>query len=238
MADGGIDFDFGDTRLIALSRQVHFPWVLSNAWHLPLDDNEDPNGRLLGCAGPYLIRTVNGCRVGFFGLAGTYVHKEYCRILHPQLTAHRDWPSNCEKLPPCYIESPAKTAQRVAYHLRVRESCDVVIALTHMRLAEDMEVAEATRTGPSRVDLLLGGHDHEVVRRFGGDTDTDPATIEQGCNNEDVTADGLIRDTQGDIRIVKSGTDWRGLSLVRMMIQKDEKGRVSVSAVGGEWTNL
>lgn len=111
----------------------------------------------------------------------------------------------------------------------------MVIALTHMRLAEDMKVAGATRTGQSRVDLLLGGHDHEVVRRFGGDTNTDPATIEQGHNNEDIMTDGFIRDAQGDIRIIKSGTDWRGLSLVRMMVEKDEKGSMNVSSVEGEY---
>ncbi|EAU35916.1 predicted protein [Aspergillus terreus NIH2624] len=108
-----------------------------------------------------------------------------------------------------------------------------------MRLAEDMEVAEATRTGQSRVDLLLGGHDHEVVRRFGGDTNTDPATIEQSHNNEDIRTDGFIRDAQGDIRIIKSGTDWRGLSLVRMMVEKDEKGSMNVSSVEvRQWSNI
>jgi hypothetical protein len=101
-----------------------------------------------------------------------------------------------------------------------------------MRLAEDMEVAEATKTGKSRVDLLLGGHDHEVVRRFNGDTDTDPANVEQGHDNIDITVEGLIRDAQGDIRIIKSGTDWTGLSLVRMIIGKDEKGSTNISTVG------
>jgi hypothetical protein len=101
-----------------------------------------------------------------------------------------------------------------------------------MRLAEDMEVAEATKTGLSRVDLLLGGHDHEVVRRFNGDTDTDSANVEQGHDNAEITAEGLIRDAQGDIRIIKSGTDWTGLSLVRMIIEKDSNGSVDVSTVG------
>lgn len=146
----------------------------------------------------------------------------------------RDWPSNCEKLPPSHIESPVKTAQRVAYHLRVQESCDLVIALTHMRLAEDIEVAEATKTGKSRVDLLLGGHDHEVIRRFSGDTDRDPSIIEQGHDNADITAEGLICDTQGDIRIIKSGTDWTGLSLVRVVIEKDDNGSIDSISTTGE----
>ncbi|RJE20033.1 2,3-cyclic-nucleotide 2-phosphodiesterase [Aspergillus sclerotialis] len=127
----------------------------------------------------------------------------------------------------------------MASHLRIQEKCDLVIALTHMRLAEDMQVADATTTGNSRVDLLLGGHDHEVVRRLNGDTNTNSATIEQGCNNADITVDGLIRDTEGDIRIIKSGTDWRGLSLVRMMVQRDEDGTANISTVYlRQWSNI
>lgn len=67
------DFDFGDQRLIELSSQVRFPWVLSNAWHLPLKGNEHPDTRLLASAKSYIVRIVNGCRIGLFGLAGTYV---------------------------------------------------------------------------------------------------------------------------------------------------------------------
>ncbi|KAJ5278730.1 5'-nucleotidase [Penicillium angulare] len=167
-----IDFDFGDEQLIELSNQVRFIWVLSNAWHLPLKEQENPNERLLGCAKSYTIKNVNGRQVGFFGLAGT-------------------------------------TARRVAYHLRAQESCDLVIALTHMRLAEDIEVAKATKSGKSR------GHD-----------------------NADITAEGLIRDAQGDIRIIKSGADWTGLLLVRMVVEKDNKGSVDISTIVRQWSNI
>lgn len=38
------------------------------------------------------------------------------------------------------------------------QKCDYVIALTHMRLPNDMILAEES----SQVDLILGGHDHDV----------------------------------------------------------------------------
>ncbi|RJE20034.1 2,3-cyclic-nucleotide 2-phosphodiesterase [Aspergillus sclerotialis] len=65
------DFDFGDARLIELSNQVDFPWVLSNAWHVPQNGQWLEEGELLGRAKSYVVRELHGFRIGFFGLAGT-----------------------------------------------------------------------------------------------------------------------------------------------------------------------
>jgi hypothetical protein len=94
-----------------------------------------------------------------------------------------------------------------------------------------MAVANATATGDSRVDLLLGGHDHDVLRRFAGDADTVAENVEQGRSITEVEADGMVPDAEGNIRLVKSGTDWRGLSLIRLFVQRDEKGAVVGSTV-------
>ncbi|KAH3430123.1 hypothetical protein KXV60_003603 [Aspergillus fumigatus] len=203
-------FDFGDARLIDLSSRLKFPWLLSNAFHRPLG----PTKRFLGSAQEYIVRQLdNGLRVGFIGLAGT------------------DWPSNCEDLPPCEIESPVEVARRLARYLRFSEKCDLVIALTHMRVPEDMLVANATARGDSRVDLLLGGHDHDVIRRFAGDTDFKAENVEQGRKVSDIEVNGLVPDAEGDVRLVKSGTDWRGLSLIRLIVQRDDNGAVTGSTV-------
>lgn len=207
---GNHDFDFGDARLIDLSSRLKFPWLLSNAFHRPLG----PTKRFLGSAQEYIVRQLdNGLRVGFIGLAGT------------------DWPSNCEDLPPCEIESPVEVARRLARYLRFSEKCDLVIALTHMRVPEDMLVANATARGDSRVDLLLGGHDHDVIRRFAGDTDFKAENVEQGRKVSDIEVNGLVPDAEGDVRLVKSGTDWRGLSLIRLIVQRDDNGAVTGSTV-------
>ncbi|KAL4821736.1 Metallo-dependent phosphatase-like protein [Aspergillus spinulosporus] len=206
---GNHDFDFGDVRLTELSSQLKFPWLLSNVFHLPRDQ-----GRTLGSAQEYIVRNLdNGLKVGFIGLAGT------------------DWPSNCELLPPCEFEPPVQAARRLARHLRVQERCDLVVALTHMRVPEDMAVANATVSGDSRIDLLLGGHDHDVLRRFAGDTDFTAGNVEQGRKVTEVEVDGRVPDAEGNIRLVKSGTDWRGLSLVRLIVQRDEKGTVVASTI-------
>ncbi|RDW60400.1 uncharacterized protein DSM5745_10858 [Aspergillus mulundensis] len=100
-----------------------------------------------------------------------------------------------------------------------------------MRVPEDMAVASATISGDSRIDLLLGGHDHDTLRRFAGDTDSTAGNAEQGLKVTEVEQAGMLPDTEGDIRLIKSGTDWRGLSLARLVVQRDEKGAVVGSRV-------
>lgn len=68
---GNHDFDFGETRLVELAKQeTRFPWLLANA----VSEKEGGDCRLLAGAREYLVKEVAGCRIGFFGLAGTYGH--------------------------------------------------------------------------------------------------------------------------------------------------------------------
>ncbi|KAL5351400.1 hypothetical protein ACLOAV_003259 [Pseudogymnoascus australis] len=136
------------------------------------------DSKLLARAHEHVIRDIAGYKIGFLGLAGT-----------------------------CDILDPADIAQGTARRLRQQENCDLVIALTHMRLAEDIAVAHATRSGEGWINLLLGGHDHNVVQRASTDDEINPDVAQQGVPPTDAAA----RDYQGDVRIIKSGTDWRGL---------------------------
>lgn len=122
-------------------------------------------------------------------------------------------------------------SQRLAKHLRTVEDCDFVIAITHMRLIEDLEVSNATVLGDERVDLLLGGHDHEVVCRFSSDVDDNPEIILQSRLNEDIVVDGQVAEMQGDVRIVKSGTDWKSYSIVDLMVERLEDGKAHLLTV-------
>ncbi|RHZ69813.1 hypothetical protein CDV55_107029 [Aspergillus turcosus] len=63
------DFDFGETRLVELSRKVHFPWVLSNVTRVT-EDGDVSNEHLAG-GERFVVRIVQGYKVGFIGLAGT-----------------------------------------------------------------------------------------------------------------------------------------------------------------------
>jgi len=106
-----------------------------------------------------------------------------------------------------------------------------------MRLAGDLEVSKATEKGEGKVDLLLWGHDHHVVRRFASDAEDDPTIIQQDCVNEDIVVDGEVDEAVRNIRRVKSGTDWTGLSVVRLGVRRALNGNAVLSKVHGQFTS-
>lgn len=223
MAQSCVDFDYGGDQLKTLLQKSGFPWVLCNYLQefAPREITSilQPQNLLVGTHS-YIVRTIRGVRFGLFGLGGT------------------DWPALCPNLPPCRVEDPATAAKTMASHLRQVLKCDIVIAITHMRLAEDMKVAGATSASDdSHVDILLGGHDHETVCRVLGDTCSDASRIWQGSANENVTHEGRVTARTGKIRIVKSGSDFKGFSHIRMVVHRNPKGKVSLVKTIGEQNN-
>lgn len=107
----------------------------------------------------------------------------------------------------------------------------MVIAITHMRLAEDLSTLQQTLSGPEKIDLILGGHDHNVVRRDEFDTNANPEVLQSGCTG----AGAAITHYNGEIRIVKSGTDWRGLSIARITVERGSQGEAAISDMSCEY---
>ncbi|KIJ67333.1 hypothetical protein HYDPIDRAFT_84404 [Hydnomerulius pinastri MD-312] len=179
---GNHDFDFGEDVLLQLSNKCTFPWLLSNAAHA--------DGQLLATAKEYIVLQQKGYKIGFFGLAGT------------------DWPSNCQHLPPdCTILDPVAVANRVSQTLRSTHSVDIIIAITHMRHEEDFRLAKSCH----QVDLILGGHDHDIA-----------------VHGANLT---MINDSfEGNIKVIKSGTDFRSYSDIKMSVSR-KGGKVIVDRV-------
>ncbi|KAF8840285.1 5'-nucleotidase [Paxillus ammoniavirescens] len=170
---GNHDFDFGEDVLLKLSQSCSFPWLLANAVHA--------DGRLLATAKEYLVLEKKGYKIGFFGLAGT------------------DWPSNCPYLPAdCTILDPIPVAHRVSHTLRSAHRVDIVIAITHMRHEEDFLLAKSCQ---QQVDLVLGGHDHDLA--------VHGASLM------------MINDAfEGNVKVIKSGTDFRNYSDIKMVVYR------------------
>jgi 2',3'-cyclic-nucleotide 2'-phosphodiesterase (5'-nucleotidase family) len=99
-----------------------------------------------------------------------------------------------------------------------------------MRLCEDISLSLGTLSGDERLDLILGGHDHHVVRRTATDLDDDPTVVEQGTRN----SSAACTEFQGKVRIIKSGTDWRGLSVARLVLNRSADGTAVISEVRRE----
>ncbi|KAI8329869.1 5'-nucleotidase [Chlamydoabsidia padenii] len=98
---------------------------------------------------------------------------------------------------------------------------DLVIALTHMRVANDVKLARA-----SSVDLILGGHDHfyyvsksiEII----GDDCREDYLKQVGYDPEQ---DAPEKET---LWIVKSGTDFREFGQLRLTLDSDPQGKTYI----------
>ena len=100
----------------------------------------------------HIIENVQdtGLRVGLFGLA----EKEWVDMMPLAVNV------------PCTYEDYIECSRRMTHFLKTDKSCDVIIALTHMRLPNDRELAEKV----PGIDLILGGHDHQSISEMNKDT--------------------------------------------------------------------
>ncbi|KAF8556688.1 hypothetical protein OG21DRAFT_1520959 [Imleria badia] len=179
------DFDFGEDVLVNLSKLEGciFPWLLANLNAVHTD------GRLMATSKEYLVLEQKGYKIGFFGLAGT------------------DWPSNCQHLPvDCTIFDPV--AQRISKSFRSILGVDIVIAITHMRHEEHVHLAKSCDRD---IDLILGGHDHDLA-----------------VHGVDVQATGDA--FEGNIKLIKSGPDFKSFSDIKMRLAR-KNGKASIEYV-------
>ncbi|KAF7791785.1 hypothetical protein EIP86_002809 [Pleurotus ostreatoroseus] len=125
----------------------------------------------------------------------------------------------------------AEVGRRLSVKLRdpAGAKCDLIIALTHSRIPNDIKLARALFALSPKgqkskdifsehgVDLLLGGHDHVYW-------------ISKGVSHWDGfdlnTPQPDAADDQGDTLIIKSGTDYRDLSEIILVLQPTPTGSV------------
>lgn len=131
---GNHEFDIGEAALRARIAESRFTTLGANV-------RQQDGTRIPGTL-PYAIRTVSTpggpLRLAFFGV-----------LLPANTPAWTAW------------EAPLDVAARWASVLR--DSADVVVALTHLALGEDAQVAALPG-----VDLVLGGHEHENYTVYRG----------------------------------------------------------------------
>ncbi len=129
MVLGNHEPDFGAETLRLRLGEARFPMLSANVI--------TSQGELF--ARPYVLRTVSGVRVGILGLA--YPNT-------PLTSARR----NVERL---RFRPAADTAREYVPRLR-REGAQIVIALTHLGLSADKQLA----TEVPGIDVIVGGHSH------------------------------------------------------------------------------
>ncbi|MGI8735462.1 MAG: bifunctional metallophosphatase/5'-nucleotidase [Pyrinomonadaceae bacterium] len=134
---GNHEFDFGPDVLLERIKESRFTWLAANVI-------DKKTGKPFGGVPPFVIREFSGVKIGIFGL-----------VLPETKTTSRPGP-DVEFLDPC------DTAKKVISDLHER-GAKVVVALTHLSMREDKEVARC-----SDVDVIIGGHEHTLLESAAG----------------------------------------------------------------------
>ncbi|KAF6769263.1 hypothetical protein AHF37_10744 [Paragonimus kellicotti] len=182
-------FDFGVDNLMDCVKLSNFPWLNGNCYDAGM------MGLLCGLPPCHVIEKA-GVKIGLIGLVES------------------DWIDTLAVLDQgeVIVKDFCTEGRRLANLLRRNCECSVVIALTHMRWANDLRLAREV----PEIDLILGGHD---------------------LNNGSQT----VKSVDGTDRwVIKSGSDFRLLSCVHLFINRETKRlrtlTVDVEYINNRWT--
>lgn len=134
---GNHEFDLGPEVLAERVKQSRFPWLSANVI------NQKTGATFAGSV-PYVVREVGGVKIGLLGL-----------VLPETKTTSKPGP-DAEFLDVC------ETANKYVPQM-LSEGAGVIIALTHLSLREDKELARC-----ADIDLIIGGHEHTLQQSFAG----------------------------------------------------------------------
>src|SRR5215207_8140232 len=134
---GNHEFDFGPDVLKERIKESKFGWVAANVI-------DTTTNKPFGDVPPFVVREFGGVKVGIFGL------------VLPETKSTSRPGDNVE------FRNPCETAKEVVSALHA-QGVKVVIALTHLSMREDKEVARC-----ANVNLIIGGHEHTLLESHAG----------------------------------------------------------------------
>lgn len=132
---GNHEFDFGPENMARQLGGSRASWLAANM--------STPDGSLVAGIKPSFIKEVNGIKVGFFG------------VITPH-TATASKPGDQVVFAPFLA-----TARQEVANLKA-QGAQLVVALTHLLLAEDRQLALEVKG----IDIILGGHDHDPAALY------------------------------------------------------------------------
>ena len=134
---GNHEFDFGPDVLKERMAESKFGWIAANVI-------DTKTGKPFGGAEPFVVREFDGVKVGIFGL-----------VLPETKNTSRPGPD-------VEFRNACDTAKQMVSELHGR-GVKVVVALTHLSMREDKEVARC-----ADVDVIIGGHEHTLLESHAG----------------------------------------------------------------------
>jgi len=133
---GNWDYAYGPKQLLGIANRLHFPTIASNVF-------DTKHGLLL--FPPYIVKEMQGIKVGIIGLTFPYEDK----TMPTTFSEGNSFTLGLEVLPK-YID-----------HLKSKEKVDLIILVEHIGLPLSQKLA----TMVSGIDVILSGHSHDRIRR-------------------------------------------------------------------------
>ena len=134
---GNHEFDFGPDVLKQRISESKFGWIAANVI-------DKQSNQPFGNAKRFVVREFGGVKIGIFGLG----------LPDTKITSKPG--DNVE------FRSPCDTAKEIVSELHA-QGVKVVVALTHLSMREDKEVARC-----AGVNLIVGGHEHTLLESHAG----------------------------------------------------------------------
>jgi 5'-nucleotidase / UDP-sugar diphosphatase len=137
LAAGNHDFNYGYNRLLELTKIVEFPVISANVVY-------ETSGELV--LPPYMIKEVDGIKLGIFGLSTPETH-------------YKTHPNNVKGLK---FTDPVVAAKKMVAELN-KQGVDAVIALSHLGTdASSTDTSIKVAMGAPGIALIIDGHSHTV----------------------------------------------------------------------------
>jgi len=140
VAFGNHEFDYGIQVLTQRMQESQFCWLGTNVLTL---HKEQPLDKAQGS----ILFDIDGIRVGMIGLCTPETNILMNNLQEVTIT-------------------PTILSAQAAVHKLKKEGADVIIALTHLNFEEDLSLALQV----PEIDVILGGHDHDVMTWHNGKT--------------------------------------------------------------------
>jgi len=133
MTAGNHDFNYGQDRLVELSKMANFPILAANV------TKEDGTNLV----DSYIIKEIDGVKIGIFGIAS------------PE-TTYKTHPDNVKGLT---FADPVESSKAMVAELKGK--ADVIVALAHVGLDEETLVksTDIAKALPE-IDVIIDGHSH------------------------------------------------------------------------------
>ena len=138
--DGGVlgnhDFDWGEQKLVNMISAAKFPLLACNL--IKMEDGSFIDGTI-----PYIIKNINGIRIGIIGIACTDTSVLSAEINHGKF----------------YFLSGEETLKYYIPVLKEIHKVNLIIVISHLGYEKDIELADNI----SGIDIIVGSHSHKVI---------------------------------------------------------------------------